>query len=111
MKKNLFFAAIALVALASCTSDDFVGDKSLQEANNSGGAINFESGFKAVTRATDANVALHNQFVVWGEKSNAAETGSAGTPVFINYVVNYLASSAGTTSLAALMKSMVRVRT
>lgn len=96
MKKNLFFAAIALVALAGCTSDDFVGDKSLQEANNSGGAINFESGFKAVTRATDANVALHNQFVVWGEKSNAAETGSAGTPVFINYVVNYGASTAGT---------------
>lgn len=96
MKKNLFFAAIALVALAGCTSDDFVGDKSLQEANNSGGAINFESGFKAVTRATDANVALHNQFVVWGEKSNAVETGSAGTPVFINYVVNYGASTAGT---------------
>ena len=99
MKKNLFFAAIALVALAGCTSDDFVGDKSLQEANNSGGAINFESGFKAVTRATheESAAALNNQFVVWGEKSASAEAGTAGTPVFINYVVNYGASTAGTT--------------
>ena len=50
MKKNLFFAAIALVALAGCTSDDFVGDKNLQEANNSGGAINFTMNTPAVTR-------------------------------------------------------------
>lgn len=101
MKKNLFFAAIALVALAGCTSDDFVGDKSLQEANNSGGIISFDSGFKAVTRASKNHeasaAALNNQFVVWGEKSASAEAGTAGTPVFINYVVNYGASTAGTT--------------
>ena len=101
MKKNLLFAALALVALASCTSDDFVGDKSLQEANNSGGAINFDSGFKAVTRAsqdhTTSAASLNSQFVVWGEKSASAETKDAGTPVFINYVVNYGASTAGTT--------------
>lgn len=101
MKKNLFFAAIALVALAGCTSDDFVGDKSLQEANNSGGAINFDSGFKAVTRATQDHATsaatLNNQFVVWGEKSASAEAGTAGSPVFINYVVKYKASTAGTT--------------
>lgn len=101
MKKNLLFAAIALIALAGCTSDDFVGDKSLQEANNSGGAINFESGFKAVTRGeqdyTTSAASLNSQFVVWGEKSASAETKDAGTPVFINYVVNYGASTAGTT--------------
>ena len=101
MKKNLLIAAIALIALASCTSDDFVGDKSLQEANNSGGAINFESGFKAVTRGeqdhTTSAASLNSQFVVWGEKSASAETKNAGTPVFINYVVNYGASTAGTT--------------
>lgn len=101
--KNLILAAIAITALASCSSDDFVGDKSLQDSSGTdgGGAITFNYNFQNITRAAQNHATsaatLNNQFVVWGEKSNAAETGSAGTPVFINYVVKYLASSAGTT--------------
>ena len=97
MKKYLLLAT-ALAALASCTSDDFTGDQGLREANENR-AISFGSGFKAVTRDvhTASASTLNNQFVVWGEKSATAESGSAGTPVFINYVVNYGASTAGTT--------------
>ena len=100
MKKNLLFlAALSVMALIGCTSDEFVGDNSSTTITN--GAINFDSGFKAVTRGNQSHetsaATLNNQFVVWGEKSGAEETGSAGTPVFINYVVKYGASTAGTT--------------
>lgn len=97
MKKNLFFAAIALVALAGCTSDDFVGDKSLQEANNSGGAINFTMKTPAVTRTdrigADAASDLNRNFVVFGYKT------VSGTPstVFDNYQVNWVTGTAGST--------------
>lgn len=100
--KNLILAVIAIFALASCSSDDFVGDKSLQDTSGTegDGAITFNHNFQNITRAeqdhTTSAATLHNQFVVWGEKSNAAETGSAGTPVFINYVVNYGSSTAQT---------------
>ena len=97
MKKNLFFAAIALVALASCTSDDFVGDKNLQEANNSGGAINFTMNTPAVTRAnrtgSDAAGDLNKNFVVFGYKT---VSGTAST-VFDNYQVNWVTGTAGST--------------
>lgn len=101
MKKHLLIAAIAITALASCSSNDFVGDESPQTSSGNVGAISFNMNTQAITRAAQDHATsaatLHNQFIVWGEKSNAAETSSAGTPVFINYVVNYGASSAGTT--------------
>ena len=101
MKKHLLIAAIAITALASCSSNDFVGDESPQTSSGTVGAISFNMNTQAITRAAQDHATsaatLHNQFIVWGEKSNAAETSSAGTPVFINYVVNYGASSAGTT--------------
>lgn len=100
--KNLILAAIAITALASCSSDDFVGDKSLQDSSGTdgGGAITFNYNFQNITRAAQNHATsaatLNNQFVVWGEKSSAVETGAAGTPVFINYVVNYGTSTAHT---------------
>ena len=96
MKKNLFFAAIALVALAGCTSDDFVGDKSLQEANNSGGAINFTMNTPAVTRnrvGSEAAGDLNNNFVVFGYKT----VSSSDQTVFDNYQVNWVTGTAGST--------------
>ena len=100
--KKLILAAIAITALASCSSDDFVGDKSLQDSSGTdgGGAITFNYNFQNITRVDQSHTAsaatLNNQFVVWGEKSNAVETEAAGTPVFINYVVNYGTSTAHT---------------
>lgn len=101
MKKIYLILATAMgMTLASCTSNDIIGDvaTTAQEVND--GAINFGFNVEKVTRATKTReasaAALNNQFVVWGEKSDAAESSSAGTPVFINYVVNYGASKANT---------------
>jgi len=98
MKKNLFFAAVALVALASCSSDDFVGENNnspnLEKATN---AIVFNSGANAITRAdhfgADAAKMLSNHFTVGGFKGN----GSTRTTVFDNYIVNWAANTAATT--------------
>ena len=57
MKKNILLAtALAITALAGCTDDSFVGDQKLVEANGNG-AISFNSGSKAITRADGAEAA------------------------------------------------------
>ena len=81
MKKYLIFAASAL-ALASCSSDDFLGDNpgNIQNATT---AINFGGEAGKITRATAAEM-LNGQFKVHGIKK-----GSDGNfaPVFNNYYV------------------------
>lgn len=97
MKKYLFFATVALAALASCSESDFVGDESVREANENG-AIVFGTGLKAVTRAdhvgADAAGLLNNKFIVGGFKV----TESGGDKVFDNYIVNWVANTAATTT-------------
>ena len=98
MKKYLLFAT-ALAALASCTSDEFVGDQQLvNEAKNQQGAIVFATTSPAVTRAdlrgADAAAALNNAFVVEGTKGS---TSIATNVVFDNYNVNYVENTANTT--------------
>lgn len=102
MKKYLFIAT-ALVALASCSDDTFVGENSPNEANGNG-AISFGFNVPNITRSstsTDATT-LNNQFIVWGEKNEAQSAAGAaptnGNLVFLNYIVNYVASSANTTT-------------
>ena len=98
MKKKIFFAAMA-IALASCTSDDFIGENNnspnLEEASN---AIVFNSGTKATTRADKTGSAaaalLDKNFVVYGFKGD----GTTKTPVFDHYNVNWVASTANTTT-------------
>ena len=53
MKRKLFFAAVALVALASCTSDDFIGDVTTPQDNSpsASDAIVFSPVSKGITRA------------------------------------------------------------
>lgn len=100
--KKYFYLATALVALAACSNEEYVGDNS-PTLGEGGGAISFSMNTPALTRDaqdhTTSAATLHNQFIVWGEKStgSAAEAATAGTPVFINYVVNYGASTAHTT--------------
>lgn len=87
MKKYLFFAASAL-ALASCSSDDFVGDNSgnLQSATT---AINFGGETGKTTRANQtgeaAANALQQQFVVYGYKTVAEMPVS----VFDHYTIKW----------------------
>lgn len=100
MKKNLLIAAIAITALASCSSDEFVGDQSPQTSSGTVGAINFNMNTQAITRGTsDDATKLNNQFIVWGEKNEADGNAVAdGNLVFPNYIVNYGASTAYTTT-------------
>ena len=102
MKKNILLAtALAITALVSCTDDSFVGDQKLQDANSNAGAISFGMSTPAVTRATggDAATALGNRFIVYGEKGGiTAVAPTAGNLVFPNYQVNYVASTAYSTT-------------
>ena len=92
MKKYLFFAASAL-ALASCSSDDFVGDNSgnLQSATTT---INFGGETGKTTRANQTGVTaantLKNHFVVFGDKTNAAGTQA----VYDHYDVQWIGDGA-----------------
>lgn len=88
MKKYFIFAASAL-ALASCSSDDFLGENpgNLQNATT---AINFGGEAGKITRATsnegDDHVKLDNQFKVYGVKIT---NGTISHNVFVNYSVWY----------------------
>ena len=97
MKKYLFFAA-ALVALASCSDDNFVGNNgpTLGGENGNGGAIVFNSGTNGITRANhegaDAATLLNNNFVFAGTKGT-----SPSAFVFDQYNMNYVENTAHTT--------------
>ena len=106
MKRKLFFAAVALVAFASCTSDDFIGDVTTPQDNSpsESDAIVFSSASQGTTRAdkvgAEAAELLGNNFVVYGAK-NATETAAdkfADSKVFDHYNVNFTANTAGTTA-------------
>lgn len=101
MKKYVFLAASAL-ALASCTSDDFLGDTPGNVQSNTS-AINFDGGTGKITRADnktgeDAATALGNNYVVVGFKGNETTKANATTYAFDHYNVNYKKQTAGTTT-------------
>ena len=97
MKKKFFFATVALVALASCTSDDFIGDAPSPSPNSGPEqAIVFNSGTNTITRAdhtgADAAGMLNNKFVFAGTKGTGATSF-----VFDQYTAQYVANTANTT--------------
>lgn len=99
MKKYLIFAASALV-LASCSSDDFLGENP-GNVQNATTAINFGGDAGKITRTTSntgsAADMLGNEFKIYGVKSGA-ETGSGYTPVFQNYLLWYDDANQNTTT-------------
>lgn len=113
MKKKVLFAAMALVAFASCSTDEMIGVTGPQDNSPSGesNAIVFASATQGVTRAGEniigatAAEKLGGMFVVEGTKGE--EQGSSTVPatdpspsikvVFDNYLVGYDYNSAGTT--------------
>lgn len=104
MKKNYLLAvALAIMTMASCSDNDFVGDQRALNAENEG-AINFDMNVPAITRAdktgADAATDLNNQFIVYAEKAETADGAApaAGKLVFQNYKVAYTANSAYTTT-------------
>lgn len=85
MKKYIFLAASALT-LASCTSDDFLGNTPGSTPTSANSAINFGGDAGKITRATsnegtDAQK-LDGQFLVYGVKKTNDE-------IFHNVFVNY----------------------
>ncbi len=99
LMKNYYYLAAALV-LASCSSDEFIGDASSLQSEN--GMISFSQGVKKMTRATktgaDAATELGGQFTVMGTKGEYAGGKIAQTKVFDNYKVKYTAGSAYSTA-------------
>ena len=103
MKKSyLILAAIASVALASCSNEEFVGDNTPTGGSPSETqAIIFSSSTKAMTRADIMGSAaadlLGNNFYVTGTKGTEAATSPTPTLVFDNYLVHYGVNTAGKT--------------
>ena len=89
MKKYIFLAASALT-LASCTSEDFLGNTPGNVQSNTS-AINFDGGTGKISRATTqtgvtAAQTLNNNYVVFGYKT--ANDGSK-TTVFDHYTIHW----------------------
>ena len=103
MKKFYFFAALAAIALASCTNDEFVGDLSPDTSQEANGTIQFGLNLQNATRAgeqlTGATAAekLGGMFVVEGTKGSEATDAPSSTVVFDNYLVGYTPNTAGVT--------------
>lgn len=89
MKKYIFLAASALT-LASCSSDDFLGDTPGSTPTSANSAINFGGDAGKITRATSnegtPQQMLDGQFLVYGVKK-ISETQLVS--VFPNYSVFY----------------------
>ena len=88
MKKYIFLAASALT-LASCSSEDFLGNTPGNVQSNTS-AINFDGGTGKITRATTQNGAtaaqtLENSYVVYGYKT----VNSVSTTVFDHYTIKW----------------------
>lgn len=85
MKKYIFLAASAL-ALASCSSDNFLGDTPGSTPTSANSAINFGGDAGKITRATsnegNTQKMLDGQFLVYGVKKTNDE-------IFHNVFVNY----------------------
>ena len=89
--KTYFFLAASALTLASCTSDDFLGDTQGSTPTSANSAINFGGDAGKITRAT-SNVGnteqmLDRQFLVYGVKQTS-ETQLVS--VFPNYYVWYV---------------------
>lgn len=101
MNKYLIIAASAL-ALAGCSSDDFLGDGSGNGQNNA--AIQFGGGTTKTHRATSTGVykienLKANGFWVYGTKHSADEDNTATNDqaVYTNYFLNYTDGTANNT--------------
>lgn len=102
MKKYLFIAASAL-ALASCSSEDFVGTEGGNVENGANKAIGFGGKLGKITRANDhvgadAAKLLGNKFIVTGFKGEKLTNGIVTNKVFDHYTVQWKENTAGTTT-------------
>lgn len=100
---KFFIAAASALALASCSSDDFLGEIQGNEQNGATSAINFGGDTGKITRASDPSTGataaglLGNNFVVVGFKGNKTDAANNENYAFDHYNVNFNESSANST--------------
>lgn len=98
---KFFIAAASALALASCSSDDFLGEIQGNEQNGATTTINFGGDTGKITRATSNGKAaadlLENNFVVVGFKGNKTDAANNENYAFDHYNVNFNESSANST--------------
>lgn len=98
---KFFIAAASALALASCSSDDFLGEIQGNEQNGATSAINFGGDTGKITRdpSTDKTAAelLENNFVVVGFKGNKTAEANNEVYAFDHYNVNFKDGSAFST--------------
>lgn len=98
-----FIAAASALALASCSSDDFLGEIQGNEQNGATSAINFGGDTGKITRASDPSTGataaglLGNNFVVVGFKGNKTDAANNETYAFDHYNVNFGNGTANST--------------
>lgn len=104
MNKYFLYAA-SVLALASCSSDDFLGENSGNGQNATNSVINFGGETGKITRAADgksvgasAAKLLGGKFYVLGTKGTLPDYNPTETIVFDNYQVNWEGNTAGTTA-------------
>ena len=102
MKKYYSFIALAALALASCTSDEFVGENNpTQKGTEGGGIISFVSSGQGRTRGDitgdAAATLLGDHFYVTGTNGTEQEANPTENLVFDNYLVAFSTNTAGTT--------------
>lgn len=98
---KFFIAAASALALASCSSDDFLGEIQGNEQNGATSAINFGGDTGKITRATTKGNAaadlLENNFVVVGFKGSKTDAANNENYAFDHYNVNFKDGSAFST--------------
>lgn len=98
---KFFIAAASALALASCSSDDFLGEIQGNEQNGATSAINFGGDTGKITRATETGATaadlLENNFVVVGFKGNKTDAANNEVYAFDHYNVNFKNGSAFST--------------
>lgn len=98
---KFFIAAASALALASCSSDDFLGEIQGNEQNGTTSAINFGGDTGKITRATTKGNAaaelLENNFVVVGFKGSKTDAANNENYAFDHYNVNFKDGSAFST--------------
>lgn len=95
MNKYFLYAA-SVLALASCSSDDFLGENSGNGQNAANSVINFGGGTTKTTRATSNSTykigdLQKNGFWIYGTKHTEAEvnTNAKDLVVYKNYLLTY----------------------
>lgn len=98
---KFFIAAASALALASCSSDDFLGEIQGNEQNGATSAINFGGDTGKITRdpSTGKTAAelLENNFVVVGFKGSKTDAANNDVYAFDHYNVNFKEGSAFST--------------